>query len=825
VAQGPIPEQTSSNAAGRLLIGIAKDFQFAVRLFGRERQFACVAVLALALGIAVNNVFLTIVYALCVRGLPIRDVGRVVYVSTRDQRDRDLGVSYRDFEDTRDAQRSFAGLAAYVTAPVALSDEGRASDRVVGAYVSADTFTVLDQAALFGRALGAGDDRPDASAVALVSESLWRTRYGQDGGIIGRQVRINGISATVVGVMPSAFRFPNNAEVWQALAMMPGLRQQARGVRSLSVFGRLATGASVAQARSEIESINARLQHDYPETNAGMRPRVVPINEQFNAKLTDSVWIAFITAGALALIIACANVANLLLMRLLARSHELSMRSCLGATRWRIARQLVIENALIGIGATVFGLWLSILGLRWLIASAPENGLPFWVHFGMDGRIFGALLAVSLSTVLLFGVVPALHLSRTTMSAAGHQTGRTATAGVAARRWTATFLIAEFALTTVLLAAVVQTFRNSGALRRADMVIDPVPLSTLSVALPAARYPKPEDRLDAFQRMQDALRGVGGVSGVAISTALPFGGALPRRFEIEGRAVADRAALPTAWIVTVSEQYFQTMGLVVGRGRSFDERDGTAGFQNVIVNKRFADVYLSGIEALDSRIRFVSDSPNASQPLLTIVGVSPTVRQRGTLDPDPVIYLPLRSAPPAVVSLIVRNRPGFTIAPAQVQDVIHGIDPEVPVFRVRSMEQVIGDSRWGSRVSMALTTAVALIAIVLSTVGLYAVASYSAIQRGKDVAIRVALGATKRAVVWSVLRGVIAQWAVGLVLGIAATFLWERLLSDGSGFVRMTEAPVLASIALLLAGVTSAASYFPAVRIARVDPVDTLKSL
>jgi predicted permease len=803
-----------------------RDVRLAVRLLRKERGFTLVAVTVLGLGIGVNNTQFILVNAFCIRGLPIDRPDRVLFLSARDTRDQELSLSYREFDAIRSATRAFTGLAAFANAPLAVGDEGRAPDRAPGTYLSAGAFRLLGARPTLGRDFEPADDRPGAPPVTILGTGLWKSRYGADPSIIGRAIRINGTPSTVVGVMGDGFRFPSNTEVWQPLALMPGIVTDRRGNRALSVFGRMVDGAGLADVRGRLGALTARLADDFPETNQSVRLTAIPINDRYNSRITDSVWLAFITVGLVVVLIACANVANLLLMRSVRRAHEMAIRASLGASRRQFVRQLVVESAVLAVFGGIVGLALSLLGVRMLATAIPANVLPYWITFSMDVRGLAVLCACCLGTVFVFGLAPALHVSRTDVSGVMKEAGRSGTAGVRARRWTTAFLTAEFALTMMLLTTLAFGVRLARAAERADLVFNPANLITTSVALPADKYRSPDRRVDFYRQLEERLAETRTIWSVAVTTALPLGGASPRHLEIDGRPTAAGAAPATAWTVTIGGRYFDTLGLHLRRGREFSDRDGTAGYEAAIVNQRFADMYLSDDDPLRHRIRLKEAGSPAWTASLAVIGVAPTVRQRGLPDPDPVVYLPLRAAPPLSTIIVVRTPSASTAMAPTLRDTVRAIDPELPLYRIMSMEQALTESQWNGRVSNMIITAIAFVALCLAAVGLYAVMAHAVAQRTQEIGVRMALGAERRHVVWIVARRAAAQLGLGILGGVACTLGWERLFGAGvatQGGHRMSDPMNLAAVSAVLAVVTIVACLSPAWRAIRVDPVVALR--
>jgi putative ABC transport system permease protein len=800
---------------------LVQDARFALRLLVRDRGFTLAAVVALALGIGVDTMMFTVMYGLCLRGLPIAGADRVMYVAGRDAADRPLGFSRADFEDVRAGARAFSGLAAFGGGAAAIGDEGRAPERITAAYVTANTFGLIGERPVAGRDFAADDERPESSAVVILENGLWQRRYGGDPAILGRVVRVNGSPVTVIGVMRSGFRFPNNADVWRPLGQMSGIRQQPRSARALGVFGRLTNGTSPAQARSDVAALMESLSRMYPDTNRGIRATVDAINERFMGRITDPAWLAFLTAGALILIIACANVANLLLTRAAHRSREIAVRASLGATRRRVVRQLLVESALLAVLGASLGFVFSLVGLQLFLGSHPENALPYWATFEPDWGVFGYLVAISVATIAVFGLAPALHAAKTDVTELLKDGGRAASGGRHARRWTAAFLTAEFALTMILLSAVGFSVKTARASIEADAAIDSAPLLTLWISLPQEKYRTAADRRAFFDTLDARLGAMPAVASVSIASALPYGGALMRQVEVEGRPPAAGGPAASAWTVTVGPRYFETIGVRLLRGRAFDRDDGLEGREHVIVNQRFVDLFFPQQNAVGRRLMLPADASAQPARWLTVVGVSPNVRQRALLDTDPLVYLPAGPSPQPTTAVIVRATSDPAALPPLVREEVRALDPDLPIYRVMTLDRAIYDSRWNSRVSAGLITTIAGIALLLSAVGLYAVTAHAVTARTHEMGLRLALGARPGQIAWLVVRRALWQLTLGLGFGLVGMFVWVRLFVGTR--TSQSDPTVLVAVAGVLTLVAMAACLWPALRAAHLDPVAALR--
>jgi putative ABC transport system permease protein len=800
---------------------IGQDLRFAARLLLKDRWFTLATVVALALGIGINSTMFTIVNAM-IRGLPIDHPDRILSVNARDGAGhwQGLGLSYPDFVDLRAATKTFSGLAAFIQTPATLGDDERAPERASASHLSANTFQLLGEKPILGRDFLPEDDQPGARAVVILGSPIWKARYNADPTLIGRTLRINGVPTIVIGVMPDGFRFPVTSDLWQPLGLLPGLPSQKRDARGLQVFGKLADRNTSAQAQSEVDAIAARLSRDYPDTNRNVGAVVAQFPPHF---APDPLLIALMVAVGFVLLVACANVANLLLARSVSRSHEMAVRASLGATRWRMVRQLLVESALLAVIAGMSGFAFSLAGV-WLFAGAVAGiTFPYYIQWTMDGRVLWFVAAVCLGTGLCFGLLPALHVARTA-SRPLNEGERTTTGGMGRRRWTTGLLIAELALTLVLLAGAGLMMRSFLAVYRADLVADAAHVVLMPLTLPSQKYQTPVQRRAFYQSLEEQVDASRGVSSVAFASVGPFIGGPSRQLSIDGRPFVTGEPQPAVSYVTIRGRYFETLGVRLLRGRTLIDTDGVPGHEAVIVNQRFVTMFFPNDDPLDRRIRLSALNGPATAPLAwaTIVGISPTIRQQYLQDLDPVVYVPDRADTPGITLLVRGQSAPGAMAPA-IRAAVYALDPDIAVNAIRPLEELMTQSRWGHRVFGGMLTVFACIALALAAVGQYAVTAYAVVQRTQEIGVRMALGAQAGAVVWLFLKRTMLPLGIGLGLGLAGALGVGRLLHSYLIQTSPTDPLTLAGIAVLLTAVSSAACFFPARRAARLDPVAALR--
>ena len=819
-------------------MGLWEDVRFASRLLVKDKWFTLVAVVALALGIGVNATVFTFVNAVLIRGLPIPDSDRVMAVGGFDRvRNRPAGVSYLDFRDWRESTRSFEMIAAYNGTVANVSDEGQPPERYNGIPISANGIAILGQRPVIGRSFTPEDDVRGAPAVALIGHSVWVNRYGSNPSIVGRSIRINDVPTTVIGVLPEGFKFPFNADLWLPLntASVQNLEEQKRNSRNFQVIGKLAPGVTREQAQGEMITITRRLETENPETNKDIQAQVQTINEQQNGGPIRTVFLSLMGAVAFVLLIACANVANLLLSRSTNRAREISVRVSLGASRWRVVRQLLIESVLLATISGLAGLGIAAIGIRIFDRATADVGRPYWIQFTMDGTVIGFFALVCLGTGIIFGLAPALHVSKTDVNEILKEGGRTGSAGVRARRWTGALMVAELTLTVVLLAGAGFMMRNFFTMYRLDLGIDTTKLLTMSLALPDRKYPALEQRLAFYERLEERLASNPRIEKVAITSNPPMSGGFLRLLTIDGKPLDQGQQAPRVTMLTIDPNYFDTIALPLQRGRNLTNEDGMTGRESTVINQRFAQLHFPNEDPIGRRITLAIDLQGGAPPTggiptsltATIVGIVPNVRQRDFQlpDPDPIAYLPFRTDPRAFMTLLVRSSGDPNAMTPILREEVRAIDQALPLFGIRTMDAQLAQARWPFRIFGSMFAIFALIALTLSAVGLYAVTAYAVSQRTQEIGIRMALGAQGNQVSWLFLRRSFVQLTIGLTLGIAGAlgvgqlFQSTQLLVQTSGRDPIT----IGGIALLLAVVAVAACVMPAKRATRLDPLIALR--
>jgi putative ABC transport system permease protein len=810
-------------------MSLLQDVRFAVRLILKERWFTAVAVAALALGIGLNATVFSLVNAVLLRGLPFKDSAQLYMVGPRRAtQDRADSLSMSELQDWRTQSKTFMGLAGFTRTGANLADEGALPEQARGALLTANAFQVLGQPPLIGRDFKAEDEQPGAERVVIIGHSLWKNRYGSNPSVLGRALRINGDPATIIGVMPDGMLFPMDATFWQPF--VPTTAQlQNRGNRPLAIFGRLRDDATRAQAQAELQAIAGRLAAQYPETNKEHTSAIVQtFSERFNGGEIRQIFLALFGAVGFVLLISCANVANLLLSRAANRSREVAVRVALGASRWRVIRQLLVESVMLGFIGGAFGLLLAIVGVRMFDAAIPADaGKPYWIVFTVDWTVVGYLAVICVLTGILFGLAPALQVSRTSVNEVLKEGGR-GSSGSRRTRWlSSTMVVAEIALTLVLLVGAGLMIRSFLAVYSMNLGIQTDYLMTMRLQLPNTKYPKEENRREFYDRLRPRLSSIAGAESVALSSSMPPQGAGGARLEIEGRPpIVVEGNRPAVSTVAISPGFFQTVGAPMRRGRDFDDRDGNGGSENVIVNQRFVSEYFPNEDPIGRRIRFPPGDPKAKPDMWrTIVGISTNILHggRGSVDPTATVYTPARQSAFGGMVVLVKSRVEPGVMMSTIRREVQALDQDQPVFSMQTVDQLLAQQRWPYRVFGTLFGILAFIALVLSAVGLYAVMAYSVTQRTQEIGVRMALGAGASQVSWLILRRGLVQTSIGLAIGLAGAYYTSMLVRPLLVSVTPTDTSTFVGISLILIAVATAACLIPARRATRLDPLRALR--
>jgi putative ABC transport system permease protein len=797
---------------------VVRDVRFGLRSLRRSPGFTLVAVLCLGLGLGANAAIFSVLNAVLLRPLPYPEPERVVRV-WETMGTVGLGsVSVPNFRDWTEQATGFEQLAAWQWGSANLQGTGE-PERIRSIQATSNLFSLLGVRPLLGRTFVPGQDGPGKAKVAVLAEALWRTRFGADPALVGRTIRLDGALYEVIGVMPAAFDFPPGGARNDAWLVYEPSPTASRGAHFLAVVGRVKRGVSVAAATTQLEAVAARLEKAYPAEQGERGVKVRPLQDAVVGDVRPALLILF-GAVALVLLIACANVANLLLARAAVRQREVAIRLALGAGRARLVRQFLVESLVLSSGGAVLGLLLAWWGLS-ALAPLAEGALPLAGGVSLDLRVFAFLLGVALLSGLAFGIVPALHSSRGDVRDSLTEAGKSTSSG-RQQRFRAALVVVEIALSLILLV-------GAGLLLRGFLRLSGTPpgfaggnVLTAHLAVPAERLPTATTR--TFRPLLDAVRRVPGVHSAAIISMLPIQDAWTNgSYTVVGRPAPPLARQPLAEERVASPGFFETLGIPILRGRDFQEREGESGPRVIVVNDALARQAFPGADALDQRLKF----GDATE--YTIVGVVGNVRQAG-LDQAPLaeVYFPYGQADAAGLlgdaSLAIRTSvPPGTLAGA-IGRAVRGVDPGLPLYKVMTMEEVIAESLAGRRLNLWLLGIFAGIALVLSAAGLYGVISYLVAQRTREIGVRIALGAQNRDVIGLVLRQGAGLTAAGIALGLLGALALTRVMESLLYGVSARDPLTYGALAALFATVALVATWVPARRASRVDPITAIRN-
>jgi putative ABC transport system permease protein len=796
------------------------DIRFGLRSLRSAPATTAIALLALALGIGANTAIFSVVNGVLLTPLPYPRPERLVLLMASNPKAGfpRFSLSPPDFDDYRSQSRSFEGVAATALGSVNLT--GRGEPEVLDeARVTADFFPVLRLRPFLGRTFRPEEDLPANNHVALLSYGLWQRRFGADPKRVGQSLFLDGVSYTVVGVAPPGFDYPRKRDIWVPLTLDPA--KQSRGGHFLLGVARLRPGVSVGQARSEVSGIAARLEKQYPDSNDGWTALVLPLQEVIVEKIRPALLVLLWVVAAV-LLIACLNVANLLLARLAARGREISIRTALGAGRGRLARQLLTESVLLSLLGGALGLLLAYWGTRALVALNPA-AIPQAEAIGLDSRVLVFTLALSVAAGLFFGLFPALHDPGAGLHESLKEGGRAMSGGRRGRFARQFLALVEVAVALVLLVMAGVLLRSFSRLSSVDPGFRPAGVLTLDLSPSATKYPDPT-RLALFYRdLLGRVSTLPGVERAATVYPLPLSGrSFFLAFGVFGRP-SSPSHPESATVRRVSAEYFRTLNVRLVRGRVFDDRDAIESPKVAIVNERMAQTIWPHVDPVGQRVTF--DDPNQKGATwMTVVGVVGDVKQQALSDePTFEVYEPQLQDPEIAATLVVRSAGDPAALAASIRRTVLGLDPDLPVYRVRTLSAVVDESLAQNRLSTVLLGLFAGLALVLAAVGVYGVISYSVTQRTHEMGIRMALGALRADVLRLVIRQGMGLVGIGLLVGLLGAFFATRVLA-GLVFGISTQDPVtFVAVPGLLALVALLANYVPARRATQVDPQIALR--
>ena len=821
-----IKERARDQRKAAWLDHFVRDLRFAARMILAHRWFSAAVVVTLALGIGINTTVFTLVNSVLFRPLPIPGGERLVTISGQNLKktDNPSRISYPDFLEFRTQNRAFDGIESAKLRSAVLSDRYNPPERLQIGLVSAGMFNLLRTPPVLGRDFTASDDRPGAEAVALLSYGIWKSRYNGAPGVIGSVVRVNGAPATIIGVMPEGFEFTKEQQLWMPLGRTEPL--EGRAEHDLWLFGLLKPTASMDAARADISVIAARRAAEFPDTNKDLGALVRTFQDTYNGEQVRSIFLMMLCAVGFVLLIACANVANMMLSRSIGRARELSVRAALGASRWQLVRQLLIESVLLSCLGGLVGLALAAIGVHAFDLATRDTGKPYWIVLRMDLTTYGYFAMISIGCGIFFGLVPALRASRIDLNTA-LKADISAPGGRRGGRLMAALVAAQMALTVVLLAAAGMMMRSFLAVQKVNPFVPAASILAARIELPSAegeRYADAASRLRFYDKLMSAVEALPGVAQAAVASEPPGLGASSRPIEFEGRFTQELGRRPRALLVVQSAGYLPLIRLPILMGRAFSETDGDPGREVAVVTHAFAEKYYPGQAVLGKRFRFAEeDKPGV---WMTIIGVSADiVQETQASDAPPLVYISTRQEPRGGMSLILRTSSDPTSLAGPVRVAAQKLDQDLPLVGVSTLAAALRHQQWFLSIFGTLFLIFAAAGLVMASVGIYAVVAHVTARRSREIGIRMALGASASGVERLVLSRGLAQLVIGLLFGLGGGVVAMKLLAATGLLYQASPADpfVLAGISVLLVSVGGFACWLPARRAANVDPMVALR--
>lgn len=798
-----------------------RDVRYGIRSLIKSPGLSLVATIALAFGIGLTTTMFSIIYGAWMKGLPFPDGDRIVAVFRNNLTvgAQQMGVPISDYEEYRTQQRSFETLAAWYTGTVNVSGTAEA-ERFGGAFVTPSMFRVAPARPVLGRTLQEGEEGPGAPRVAVISYGMWRRRFGGDPDVVGQNLRANGNPFTIVGVMPEGYEFPGNASIWLPLPLDPVGTPRGEG-QWLSVAGKLRPSVSIDAATMDLNAIARRLQEEWKATNENIGAVARPFVDAFIGDEPKKLLYTMLGAVFFVLLIACANVANLLLDRAAHRSKEVGIRTALGASRGAVVRQFLAEALALSLAGAFLGTLLAQLDITLFTRAIADSEPPFFIDIALHPPVLAFVIGVALISTFFSGIIPALQSSRADINEVLKDETR-GSSSLKIGRMSRGLVVLEIALSCGLLVASGLMIKSVTQLRNMDPGFDPRNVFTARLGFPAG-YTDTLAQQQFYEQLRARLGEMPGAQGAAIASQLPGVGANGTRFMVEGETYATDRDLPDSRWLAVSPGFFETFAFRVLQGRVIDDRDRADGLPVAVVNQAFAERYFAGADPIGRRFR--PGGLTSERPWVTVVGVVPTMYTGDPEEPrDPFFYVPLAQAHSNFVSLAVRTSGPPLAITSDVRRTVASLDQDIPIYWVYSMDEALARPTWYIRIFGTMFMIFGVIALFLASVGLYAVMSFSVSRRLREVGIRMALGAQGRDVLRLVFRQGAWQLAVGLVLGLALAAGLGNLVQVILFEVKPRDPAIFGGVVAVLALTGFIACLVPARRAMRIDPLIALRT-
>lgn len=815
-----------------------QDIRYGARMLLKNPGVTIIVIIALALGIGANTAIFSVVNAVLLRPMPYDESDRLVLLNEKSPVLDEMSISYPNFTDWRNQNQTFEKMGVYNRGSYNLTGVGEPV-RITTGQVSADLFSALRVNAAHGRVFTNDEDKPGGTPVVVLSHGLWQSRFGGQTSILNQAITLNGKSYTVIGIMPQSYLFPSRVEMWVPVGQLSDqVSWQQRGNHpGLYGVARLKPGVTFEQADADMNNVGANLEKQYPDSNTSTRPRLRPLMEVFVVDVRRTLWIIFGVVGAV-LLIACANIANLLLARATARRKEMAIRTAVGASRWRIARQLLTESILVSMIGGAIGLFLAYWGVQLILYMSPD-AIPRSREIGLDWIVLLFTIGVSFVTGVLFGVIPAIQSGAVDVHETLKETGRS----MSARHWLrSSLVVGEVATTLVVLIFAGLMIRSFYKLQQVNPGFSHDKLTSFSIALPAKKYSSDEVVGSFYNRLMENIRALPGVESAAASSGLPLGNnGWQTSFVVDGQPVPPRDQTPLMEACLVTPDYFKAMNIPVLRGRVFSDRDdrshlagrdmskmneierSIAGLTSIVIDEEFARRHWPNEDPIGKRIWLGGADP--SNPKVEVIGVVGRVKMESLNQNSDRVqgYFAFNQTPNEGMTVIIKGASDPNLLISSARNAVKEIDPGQPIYNPRTMNEIRAESVQGEKLTLTLLSLFAGIALVLAIVGIYGVMSYSVTQRTHEIGIRMAIGARPRDVFKMILGHGMKLALIGVGLGLALAFGVTRFMVTMLFGVEPTDATTFGAITAILVGVALLACYLPGRRATKVEPTISLR--